>query len=828
MYMSEDVDYRKWVISVISTDKDLSDIRKAVIDFLSKKKEIDVLAFELPRYPIEPNLHSHDVCLTAVKNSNISIIIIDRRYGGLYVHRGEGNNVSITESEYQTIVDDKDIVKLVFVNSKTNDETIEYSRYVENVRSEYPVNPDEQMEKEIEEIIDKTYVCKYVEDINVLKFVRKIHKSKINNFLSFYDDVDTLLYEIEGKLVGLSRYYCDKIIEKQSEYIMRQKTESSVFISLSDLIKSSLYVEPSILVRSSDESLISSSLDETIFKSLTKQTNILLIGNTGSGKSSALSKAYLNHYNNHVNYRESYSFPLYLQLGTKKSYSFSLQDYFKDAFNEYLNMELYPYFNEKCIQRYYFYIDSFDELMDQFSTSDLRTIVDSEIFRYPHILSCRSNIAKSYLRDPFFSNDFTSIIELKEWDDKQILEFITLYYNKWMENKSIPISVIKDKLLKKPLGSFTSNPLLISLILWIIDVSPSYDLDLSFSLDSLFEKVVVELAKREIVHNNKMEINPYVIVEYWGAIAWGLYHARITQKRLTVSDLSNDKNVSRLNIPENIQLKVLNTIFYCTPFNEINGVIHEQFLEYLVGRYIYNSCIFRNNSYPYHLEFAVKPEINRFFRLLFISSHGDIQNAILSNLFSHYKLCFSKNDNTSILRRAQIAAHLARMCASDSEIYRNIKMYGKLEKENIPSLSLYYGLVKRGELEIEEELFDKLDNDNSFNSISRGFQLVYNGDRSITVNSIDFTDDLSTAWDKTYQSLEQHIVSDDKEYYFLRRVDLLVMRSFIETRNSIDGVNLDLISSHLESKYDYQHPDFARKVKKEYERLKSVFDNLNL
>ena len=105
---------------------------------------------------------------------------------------------------------------------------------------------------------------------------------------------------------------------------------------------------------------------------------------------------------------------------------------------------------------------------------------------------------------------------------------------------------------------------------------------------------------------------------------------------------------------------------------------------------------------------------------------------------------------------------------------------------------------------------------------------MYNGDRSITVNSIDFTDDLSTAWDKTYQSLEQHIVSDDKEYYFLRRVDLLVMRSFIETRNSIDGVNLDLISSHLESKYDYQHPDFARKVKIEYERLKSVFDNLNL
>ena len=57
-----------WVIGVLSTDYDLHDSRDAIIREL-KKENVIVSAFELPDFPGEPDKHSHDACLTALKRT---------------------------------------------------------------------------------------------------------------------------------------------------------------------------------------------------------------------------------------------------------------------------------------------------------------------------------------------------------------------------------------------------------------------------------------------------------------------------------------------------------------------------------------------------------------------------------------------------------------------------------------------------------------------------------------------------------------------------------------------------------------------------------------
>ena len=88
--------YPKWKVAVISTDYDLHYLRDS-IESLLEKLGFEVIAFERPDYTVYAEVHSHEACLLALQNSDIVVLLIDRRYGGLYMGKGQD---SITEKEY--------------------------------------------------------------------------------------------------------------------------------------------------------------------------------------------------------------------------------------------------------------------------------------------------------------------------------------------------------------------------------------------------------------------------------------------------------------------------------------------------------------------------------------------------------------------------------------------------------------------------------------------------------------------------------------------------------------------------------------------------------
>jgi hypothetical protein len=70
-------------IFLSSTAYDLSDCRAIVVDRLEKDGH-EVLFHESPTFPARIGLHSHDQCLEAIKESDLVICLVDKRYGGKY------------------------------------------------------------------------------------------------------------------------------------------------------------------------------------------------------------------------------------------------------------------------------------------------------------------------------------------------------------------------------------------------------------------------------------------------------------------------------------------------------------------------------------------------------------------------------------------------------------------------------------------------------------------------------------------------------------------------------------------------------------------------
>lgn len=142
--------------------------------------------------------------------------------------------------------------------------------------------------------------------------------------------------------------------------------------------------------------------------------------------------------------------------------------------------------------------------------------------------------------------------------------------------------------------------------------------------------------------------------------------------------------------------------------------------------------------------------------------------------------------------------------------------------------SLFFGVIKKGDLARERELFDLLNNDSEYSNSNRGYHLAYYGSGASEM-SVIYSDEATADWDGPLQAFMRHFASSDTEHYYLRRIDLVTMRQFMEFRKKRAPVNdaiVDQIAqclkiSPLGANLEYQelvHDEFIR-FKETYEKL---------
>lgn len=802
---------RPWVISVLSTDYDLHEHRTAIINKL-QDRNVTVSAFELPDFPVEPNIHSHESCLVALNRVDISLIVIDRRYGGIYYH---SSNVSITEEEYIASVESGKPC-LVFISEKTWNERRRFQKEL----SAHTGTPAE---------FEKSFQCEHVEDINVIKFVNKIQKiyqeNESSNWITQFSDIETLLAGIEGKLKGLTRFFAQKISETQGKALDARRTSTCFSMSLGDVFKRGYYIEPTYTIASGKtEAIFERPLEDAMVNLLLESSSILVYGEAGYGKTTILAKTFLTHLSMSKE-EKSYNIPFYLWLKEKGiDYHFDFKEYINECFQENLTINPYPFFDYERVHPY-FYFDGFDEMADQISSEQEKEIESSDMFDHPILLTCRLQYAYTHINDYSFSNKFDTRILVKNWSIDKAKTYISNFCEVHGESQEYSDRIHLLLADNQELSSILDSPLLITMLLWIIESKEMTIPETITTRVELFSECIAEMANRELNRTDYTYPQQTDMIGLWSYAAWMIYKNKARGGFTRIDRLIDEIN-NRYNL--NLDPSSGGTIFesmFTTSKNRVHGTFHEQFSEFMIAGIILNACLTKQDPYPEFLEFVLRPEINRYFRALWTEETPESRQAVFENLAQQYMDNTDGKSDNEIAKRVHAIYHISRLDSDTRD--KTLDLAFKLEEHISVKLSLYFGSIKMGQLNREEEFYNLLLSDNDFNRANRGYHLAYYSDVAAG-DTYPFLDDASATWDRTLSAFLRHFSSSGADHYFLRRIELLTMIHFIESRNSTYPLTEDILDT-LRDKISnplFSFDGFQEKIELTFRELEKLCQTL--
>lgn len=166
-------------VFICSTSFDLIDTRAEISQALLNWG-YEPKFFESPDFPVKKGLHSHDVCLDAIKECDIFLLIIGSRYGGIYQGKKypEMNELSITRAETRVALD-KGLEFRTFIRNNIWNER---ATYKSNLKSNIKINPFHADDIKVFEFIDE--IVHRVRDNWIYQFENSVEfKEKLEKML---------------------------------------------------------------------------------------------------------------------------------------------------------------------------------------------------------------------------------------------------------------------------------------------------------------------------------------------------------------------------------------------------------------------------------------------------------------------------------------------------------------------------------------------------------------------------------------------------------------------------------------------------------------------
>ncbi len=797
-----------WVIGVLSTDYDLHDYRQAVIRSIKEAGAVPS-AFELPDFPVETDEHSHDACLTALKRTHIALLIVDKRYGGIYY---ASEKESITEKEYLETI--KSVIPcLIFVNQKTWDERHFYYT-------------DLKASGKTEEEFKKEYTCKHVEKVETLQFVerlRKIYDEKnVSGWISFYDDIPALISIIEGKLRGLSRFWLRKIVEEQCKTLKARKTSTCFGMSLGDVLKKGYYLNPEYEINSGDVFEETKELEHIVVDELCQNKSILIYGEAGYGKTTILAKSFLDHADQFFQ-DDGYDIPFYIWLKNKDSqYHFDFMKYLQECFAEYWEREPYPYLSIESVKPY-FYLDGMDELAEKLSPEETERIRQSSIFRKPVLLTCRHQYAMRNLHEFDLVNKFNVHVEIKKWSRPKAQKYINNFCRIRNVDQNFKAKVYALLTGNSDLSNVLDNPLLITMLLWIIEENRMSIPETITTRVELFRESLKLMARRECGKGRMGNLGENELLLIWSYYAWLFYEKKLQRKSAKVKHLLSELQtvfLSQYGIGYNES--IFEAVFDSNE-ETVFGTFHEQFLEFLIANTLNYACLNKCEPYPTFLKYVVRPEINKYFRGIWEEGTEEEKANVAKNIFDIYMEKQGYFEDEAVRIRVHAIYHVTRLECAERKKY--IQRAFEIEKTIPVRLSLFFGAIKMGQLDKEQEFYDLLCQNQEYSVANRGYHLAYYGDMQ-DEGELPFKDTGSEDWVNTLKAFIRHFESGLREHYYLWRVDLVTMLQLMEARGTTEPLlleDLEILEKHINNPCIKDRESFQKKVEVTFSEFKKRY-----
>lgn len=808
--------YPKWKVAVISTYYDLEYLRGSIEPML-EELGFEVVAFERPGYPVYPIVHSHRACLLALQNADIVVLLIDKRYGGLFLGNGPE---SITEEEYFEAYNLGKII-ISCVNIKAEQGRFELFNVAKQL-VEKDIIPLNEVRNKI--------TPGYVENWRVLDFIEKIRKADRDNFIVYFKDTSDLQESLKGRLKGLTSYVCHKIIKAQIESVKSTKT-TTFALSMGDVLKKGYFIEPPYEIRSGEMSpreTVSQICDLS-----DRNLRIMITGGPGIGKSTLLVKSFLEHAEKCLE-QKSERIPFYLSLrGLGPNYHFDFEQYIKESCQQNLGKVIYPVFEKNDVNTV-FYIDGFDELAEQSSDFDLQKVIRSEFFSSPFIVCSRTRFAEERLESSGFASQIQILIELLQWEKERSWRYIEKFCD-LREKPELYDEMFRAYHETEEMKEIFENPLLLTMFLWIVEESKmTLPLDVKDQV-SVYDRFIDLWIKRELARagRNGLKITENyaeMIKRAWQLTAWKTYKGRFTFTGEAINKVQLSEWLVSFNrgFEEVLNIPAYWDFLDIRPHTEeIRGMFHEQFMEHLLAKEIISCCKEERDPFPDFLKYEIRYEINKIIRALWTHEAREGIEKMLKNLWQVYEDLLTNNDASSIAIRNHTMYYIGRM--PDPKAKERLKVANTMERETFVKLSIAFGLMKLENYGMEGELFEKLKNNEEWDEANRGYHLVYYGDRILKDEEPPYLDDGTKTWGRTLKNLIRHIQSKERGHIALRRIELFTIRRFIEVRGSCNPMtkeHLRVIKESIERMED-KPEGFLKKVEDEFYELENVFKKVN-
>lgn len=334
---------------------------------------------------------------------------------------------------------------------------------------------------------------------------------------------------------------------------------------------------------------------------------------------------------------------------------------------------------------------------------------------------------------------------------------------------------------------------------------------------------VLELSLRE--HSKREDLPSKTILNVWKLTAWELYLHRKNNEKLLKEDLLSIVRDSFANINAEDVLATFDTLFEWKA-DCLTGTFHEQFMEYLVADLLINACYKEQEPYPKFLEIVLRAEINRYFRGIWEELNKKKKEKIFNAIAKQYFDNLGKTGDDKILTRVHAIYHMCRLNSLTRE--ECIDRAFETEKNISVLLSLYFGAIKLGKLDKEEDFYQLL-NKEEYSKANRGYHLTYYAD-IIQNGALPYMDDRCSDWQGTLKAIRRHFNSGELEHFFLWRIDLFTIKGLIEERKKVSPLTKEIIeeiSDKVSSRTFNGYDEFYKKIEQEMSSLNMTFEKFS-
>ncbi|TQS84245.1 hypothetical protein A3207_09120 [Candidatus Methanomassiliicoccus intestinalis] len=801
---------RLWKVGIISTAKDLGDVRKNISKMLTKMKFTPCM-FE-SNYTQPPNAQIEQVCIANIRKLDYVILLIGDRYGSLL----PDNATSQTMNEYNEAVKcdipilkivRKDVFELYNMAQHDYDEK-EYNKLLQKIIRDSKKKGCETNQNELD---------------GVIKFIGKI--SSQNIMINKVDDFSDLkrIEELISNFLSEPKSLMLKIVRKQVDQVNDSQTSSGLTIEEFKTI----CIQPNFQQENIKNGY--KSVEDFIKDKAIEGKNIKITGNSGIGKSTLLKYSYLHHANEYLDDPLCCVAPLFITPSLYNIHEGDQKNLIDQLCMKCLNKSLHPCLNYINLD-ISIYIDSLDEYSLYLTTLDACLEYLSKF--HSVILTCRSDNVGKITYPKKINGKELDLIDITE---AQRSEIIDKYKATYGLNTGLTTQ-FKNFLSDNNIY----NPFLISAIAKLVQDGVTLT---NGNIGQIYSQIADERIKsisadiQNDMRNKGMRVPcdfDNTCREIVQSACWEVYRNKIVS---TTTDIKSKALITKLEnkyngIDEETIRNILKSFILLGSDISIRPVepIHMLYIEYFTADWIVSEILNDGKEFKKHFgKLAIGSQVQRFMGDIFKNfSDEDRKKAYEWYLKQYTKYKHKYELNHELDEYSQRMTHalyyiprlikntyndklntiIEKFLIDELNYYKNSNMY----LEMIP---IYIWLVQSGDINAELEYYDNILYNEEFNKLNRGCYLVYQGDLSADMlfKNIGKEDNINLLrWGKTFNSFMEHFyISNEDRHKFLRRIDLTILKTFVDAGYIIDSGMISKITDMKEHLIEYTLTDnFSR------------------